>query len=127
MLLAWYQATKSKGAKKADKAEQWEQILESGEQPPDYDRWTAEDEERLVGLAVQGNKIDISDTQYGCKVALKKRELEAAADCMTREERNVWQQKLDALDAEDKAMSSRNMDTAAGVTASSDEGDKGAV
>jgi hypothetical protein len=58
---------------------------------------------------------------------LKKRELEAAADCMTWEERNIWQQKLDALDAEDKAMSSRNMDTAAGVTALSDEGDKGAV
>jgi hypothetical protein len=58
---------------------------------------------------------------------LKKRELEAAADCMTWEERNVWQQKLDALDAEDKAMSSHNIDTAAGVTASSAEGDEGAV
>jgi hypothetical protein len=58
---------------------------------------------------------------------LKKRDLEAAADCMTREESDVWQQKLDALDAEDKTMSSRNMDTAAGVIASSDEGDKGTV
>ncbi len=125
--MAWYQATKSKGSKKADKAEQWKQILESGERPPGYDRWTAEDEERLVGLAVQGNKIDISGTQYGRKVALEKRELEAAADCLTREERNVWRQKLDALDAEDEAMSSRNMDTAAGVTASSDKGDEGAI
>ncbi len=62
VLLAWYQATKSKGAKKADKAEQWKQILESKKRPPDYDRWTAEDEERIVGLAVQGNNIDISDT-----------------------------------------------------------------
>ncbi len=42
-------------------------------------------------------------------------------------ERNVWRQKLDALDAEDEAMSSRNMDTAAGVTALLDKGDKGAV
>ncbi len=89
VLLAWYQATKSKGAKKANKAEQWKQILESRKQPPDCDRWTAEDEERIVGLAVQGNNINISDTQYGRKVALKKRELEAAADCMTREERKA--------------------------------------
>jgi hypothetical protein len=74
VLSAWYQATKSKGAKKADKADQWKQILESGKRPPDYDRWTAEDEERIVGLAVQGNNIDISDTRYGREVALKKRE-----------------------------------------------------
>jgi hypothetical protein len=127
VLLAWYQATKSKGAKKADKADQWKQILESGKQPPDYDRWTAEYEERIVGLAVQGNNIDISDTLYGHEVVLKKRELEAAADCMTREERRAWQEMLDALDTKGKAMSSCNMDTAAGVTALSDEGDEGAV
>jgi hypothetical protein len=50
-----------------------------------------------------------------------------SSDCMTREESNVWRQKLDALDAEDEAISSRNMDTAAGVTALSDEGDEGAI
>jgi hypothetical protein len=60
-------------------------------------------------------------------VVLKKRELEASADCMTREERKAWREKLDALDAEDKAMSSRDMDTAAGVTALSDKGDEGTV
>jgi len=49
--------------------------LESGKRPPDYDRWKAEDEERLVGLAVQGDTIDISNTRYGRKIALKKREL----------------------------------------------------
>jgi hypothetical protein len=61
------------------------------------------------------------------RCSLKKRELEAAADCMTQEERNVWQQKLDALKAEDEAMSSHNMDTTAGVAVLLDEGDKGAV
>ncbi len=127
VLLAWYQATKSKGAKNADKAEQWKQILESGKRPPDYDRWTTEDEERIVGLAVQGNYINISNTRYGCEVALKKRELEAAADFMTWEERKAWREKLDALDGEGKAMSSRDMDTAAGVTTSSDVGDKSTV
>ncbi len=62
VLLAWYQATKRKGAKKADKVEQWKQIVESGQQPPDYDRWKAEDEERIVHLTVQGDNINISDT-----------------------------------------------------------------
>ena len=127
VLLAWYQATKSKGSKKADKAEQWKQILESKKRPPDYDRWTAEDEERIVGLAVQGNYINISNTRYGCEVALKKRELEAAADFMTWEERKAWREKLDALDGEGKAMSSRDMDTVAGVTGLSDKGDEGTV
>jgi len=37
-------------------------------------------------LFMQPN-IDISDTQYGGEVALKKRELEAAADHFNREER----------------------------------------
>jgi hypothetical protein len=56
-LLAWHQVAKIKGAKWADKVEQWKQILESGKRPPDYDRWTAEDEERLIAL--QGTKVDI--------------------------------------------------------------------
>ncbi len=64
VLLSWHQATKTNGAKKADKLEQWKHILESGKRPPDYDRWTAEGEERLVGLAVQGDTIDISNTLF---------------------------------------------------------------
>jgi phage terminase large subunit-like protein len=128
VLLSWHQATKTKGAKKADKLEQWKQILESGKRPPDYDRWTAEDEERLVGLEVQGDTIDISSTRYGREIALKKRELEAAANSMTREERNTWQQRLDELDREDaiEAMVSLEAETAAAVTASTD-GEVGAV
>ncbi len=46
---------------------------------------------------------------------------------MTRKERKAWREKLDALDAEDEAMSSRDMDAAVGGTASSDEGDEGDV
>ncbi len=119
VLLSWHQATKTKGAKKADKLEQWKQILKSGKRPPDYDRWTAEEEERLVGLGVQGDTIDISNTQYGRKIALKKRELEAAANSMTWEERNTWRQRLDELDGEDaiEAMVSLEAETAAAVTA----------
>ncbi len=45
---------------------------------------------RGVQLAVQGDNINISNTQYGHKVATKKRELEATTDSMTWEERNFW-------------------------------------
>ncbi len=53
-------------------------------------------------------------------MATKKRELEAAADSMTQEERNIWRQKLDALEAEDdKAVRA--------LTALQDKGDIGTV
>ncbi len=46
--------------------------------------------------------------------------MEVAADSMTRKERNIWQQKLVALDAEnDKAVRA--------LTALQDKGDIGAV
>ena len=45
--------------------------------PPQYERWTKEDEQQLVAL--QSNAISIGETVYGQEVALKKRELEAAA------------------------------------------------
>ena len=48
------------------------------------DRWTTEDEERIVGLVVQGDNINISNTRYGRKVGTKKREFKVAVDCMTR-------------------------------------------
>ena len=57
-----------------------------GDPPPAYERWTDEEEQRLVAL--NAINIDISDTQYGREVALKKRELEAAADHFNREERD---------------------------------------
>ena len=78
VLLVWHQAPKMKGAKKVGKLQQWMAIREDGEPPPAYDRWTDEDEQRLAALDT--TNIDISDTQYGRQVSLKKRELEAAAD-----------------------------------------------
>ncbi len=50
-----------------------------GGKPPAYERWTDEDKQRLGALATTED-IDMSDTQYGHEMALKKRELEAAAD-----------------------------------------------
>ncbi len=66
---------------------QWMTILADGGQPPAYERWTDDDKERLRALAA--TDIDISDTQYGREIALKKRELEAAADKFSREEREA--------------------------------------
>ena len=86
VLLAPHQAPKTKGAKKADKLQQWMAIRADGDPPPAYERWTDEEEQRLVAL--NAINIDISDTQYGREVALKKRELEAAADHFNREERD---------------------------------------
>jgi hypothetical protein len=98
VLLAWHQAPKTKGAKKSDKLQQWMAIRADGDPPPAYERWTDEVEQRLVALNT--TNIDISDTQYGCEVALKKkRELEAAVDHFNREERRIM--KWDAMDVED--------------------------
>ncbi len=73
--------------------------MSSGKQPPDYDWWTAEEEERLT--ARQGAKVDIGDTQYEWELALRERELMAAANTMNREKRAALWQKLDEMDAEE--------------------------
>ena len=86
VLLVWHQAPKTKVAKKSDKLQQWMAIRADGDPLPAYERWTDEEEQRLVAL--NAINIDISDTQYGREVALKKRELEAAADHYNREERD---------------------------------------
>lgn len=62
-LLAWHQVPKKAGAKKAEKLEQWRAILAAdGRTPPSIERWTDDDEERL--LEVMSDEIDIKDTQW---------------------------------------------------------------
>ena len=41
---------------------------------------------------MQTTSIDLSDTQHGRELALKKQELEAAMDKFSREERDAMQQ-----------------------------------
>jgi hypothetical protein len=119
-LLAWHRAAKIKGVKWVDKVKQWRQIMSSGKRPPDYDWWTAEDEERLTAL--QGAKVDIGDTQYGGELALRERELMAAADRMSREKRAALRQKLDEMDAEEalNALMSVNGEEPAHATTASE-------
>ena len=46
-------------------------------------------------------EIDISNTKYGREIALKKRELEEAADKASWEERDAMRQKWDTMNAEE--------------------------
>ena len=111
---------KTKGAEKADKLQQWMAIRADGGPPPVYERWTNEDEQRLVAL--HAPNIDISNTQYGREVALKKRELEAVADHFNSEERAELRKKWDAMVAEDaeEAITSLQEELQAEVTESTD-------
>ena len=63
VLLAWHQAPKVSGAKKADKLVQWRNIVASEKAPPLFARWTNDDEERMNGLMTES--ISIADTHYG--------------------------------------------------------------
>ncbi len=103
-LLAWHQVKDlPPKAKKEDKIARWKEIVASQKPPPPYERWTDEDEQRLVTLQSE-DAIGIEDTMFGREVALKKRELEAAASHFTREERAAMRRKLEAMDeAEDAA------------------------
>ncbi len=94
--------------------------MSSGKRPPDYDRWTAEDKERLIAL--QGAKVNIGDTQFGRELALRERELMAAADTMNREKRAALRQKLDEMDAEEalNALMSVNGEEPAHATTASE-------
>jgi hypothetical protein len=70
-------------------------------------RWTDEDEQQLIAL--RSSVIGIGDTMYGREVALKKRELDAAAHKLTREEREALRQKLDIMDAEEMDAAEANV------------------
>ncbi len=132
VLLVWHQAPKTKGVHKkmAEKVQQWMTILGDGGQSPAYERWTDEDKQRLGALATTED-IDMINTQYGCKMALKKRELEAVGDNFSGEEGDAMRQKwdeMDAMDAEDaeEAITLLEGELQAKVTEST-EGGTGAV
>jgi hypothetical protein len=53
VLLAWHQAPKVSGAKKADKLVQWQNIVVSEKVPPLFARWMNDDEEMMNGLTTK--------------------------------------------------------------------------
>lgn len=98
-LLNWYQAPKVKGALKADKLEQWKQILESGNEPPPFEKWTDEDDSMLHYLETK--EIELGDTAYGRLLALKEREFGATLRTMSKAKRDELRMQLDAMDEGD--------------------------
>jgi hypothetical protein len=96
VLLAWHQAPKVSGAKKADKLVQCPNIMASEKAPPLFAPWTNDDEERMNGLTTES--IDITDTHYGRHAALMERELKAAVDSMSWDKRNKLRQNLDGCE-----------------------------
>jgi hypothetical protein len=101
MLLGWHQVKSPPGVnwKKEDKLAEWKRIMATMKPHPLYARWTDEDEEKLVNLSAE--RLDISNTAYGRELALKERELEAAAIKMGCEKRDKLRQTFDELDAEE--------------------------
>ena len=93
-LLAWYQAEKVKGAKKADKLAQWIGMKDTA--PPQYDKWTEADDIILDNLMTK--EIDIADTAYGRMQALKEREINTTIHKMLKEKREELRRKMDELD-----------------------------
>ncbi len=92
-------------------------------------RWTAtagvDEEERL--LALGKTNIDIKDTQYARELAINERELEAAADKMSREKRDALRRKFNEMDTEEALNTLASVASEhAQVTASAD-GEIGAV
>ena len=91
-----------KRAKVPDKHRVWKEIVEKGRLPPSYEKWTEEDEERL--MASSNSKLTLADTWFGRVIATKKRELEASMDFMSRDERDKMIKKLNKLNEEEEAL-----------------------
>ena len=67
-----------------------------------YERWTDADEDKERLVAMQTTDIDIRNTQYGCEVALRKIEMEAATDQFSSKERDTMPQIWDTIDTEEE-------------------------
>ena len=99
VLLKWHQVKMEKGAKVPCKRRVWKEIFEEGRSPPSDEKWTEEDEERL--MATTKSNLSLADTRFRREVATKKRELEASADFMSQEERERMIRRLHELNEEE--------------------------
>ncbi len=106
--MKWHQVKMEKGAKVPDKRRVWKEIFEEGRSPPSYEKWTEEDEERL--MATTKSDLSLADTRFGRTVATRKRELEASVNFMSREERERMIRKLHELNEEEAPATSTGME-----------------
>ena len=72
-LLRWYKVDLEKYQLRANGLRKWEEILRSNVQPPSYQKWSDDDEAKLVDL--KRKEIKISDTALGRHRDFQKREL----------------------------------------------------
>ena len=97
-LLAWHGVPSKKDERKRHRAAKWQAIVDEKTIPPAITPWTEADEANLIEL--KKYKIDMSETAYGRHVALKKRELTAAASHMGASKIAELREALDEREAE---------------------------
>ncbi len=71
--------------------------MAEGLQPAEYQRWTDEDEQRLLALLT--SKLGLTDTCYGHKLKCCQRELEVAIQHMSWDDQIAMRRRFDKMDA----------------------------
>ncbi len=84
ILLGWHQHLKVAGRKKEEKLSAWVAIVNRGNVPPLFEKWTYVDDLKL--LEAQSDIVEMAHTALGHLEAPKKKELVLAALTMTQEE-----------------------------------------
>ena len=101
---------------KPERLRKWNEIVNDMTAPPIFAKWTPRDEAELQRW--KKKDIKIGDTMFGRLVATKKRELDAAQDHYTREERDTARVKFAAMDGVDNAVGAATNDMQDGEQAS---------
>jgi hypothetical protein len=86
ILLSWHQHPKVAGMKKEEKLSAWVAIVNRGKAPPSFEKWTDDDDLKLMEAQSDVVEIEMAHTALGHLEALKKKELVLAALTMTQEE-----------------------------------------
>ncbi len=96
VILKYYQVKGFSSYRLSDAEAKLEEINGQGAPAPSFEDWTNEDEERLLLLSTK--PIYIGDTALGRLECLKKMEVNAAIDSMSKEERDELHAKMNAAD-----------------------------
>lgn len=84
VLLGWYKIAKIGDLSKDEKMEKWKKLRQDNVQPPAYDKWTDEDERKLIEASKED--LGIGDTAVGRLEAKRKRDFIQTASKFTPEE-----------------------------------------
>ena len=84
VLLGWYKIAKIADLSKDEKMEKWKKLRQDNVQPPAYDKWTDEDERKLIEASKED--LGIGDTAVGRLEAKRKRDFIQTSSKFTPEE-----------------------------------------